>query len=111
MARSLQMDDAYFDLDDSASEDDCGDKSDATTPMTPKRHLVAGLPPSAPTMPQIRCTVQELFPSPLPFARALSDPTNTPTVSTVALTGDSIELLASLQQHFHTAEQALILHP
>jgi hypothetical protein len=37
----------------------------------------------------------------------LSDPPNRPTVSTVALTGDSIELLVSLRQHSHTAEQAL----
>jgi hypothetical protein len=36
---------------------------------------------------------QELFLSPPLSARASSDPTNTPTVTTVALTGNSIELL------------------
>ncbi|KAJ7694462.1 hypothetical protein B0H14DRAFT_3530696 [Mycena olivaceomarginata] len=69
-------------------------------------HLVAALPPSAPTTPQIQCTAQELFLSPPLFARASSDPTNTPTVTRVALTGDSIELLG-VWQHFHAAEQAL----
>ncbi|KAJ7719540.1 hypothetical protein B0H14DRAFT_626686 [Mycena olivaceomarginata] len=51
--------------------DDGGDESDATTPTTPQRHphLVAGLPPSAPTTRQIQRTAQELFPSPPPFAR------------------------------------------
>ncbi|KAJ7825986.1 hypothetical protein B0H14DRAFT_3468071 [Mycena olivaceomarginata] len=113
LPRLPSVDDAYFDLDDSASEDDGGDESDATTPTTPKRHphLVAVLPPSAPTTPQIQRTAQELFPSPPPaspppFARASSDPTNTPTASTVAPTGDSLELLTSLR-HFHGAEQAL----
>ncbi|KAJ7330381.1 hypothetical protein DFH08DRAFT_786154 [Mycena albidolilacea] len=114
LPRLPSVDDAYFDLDDSASEDDGGDESDATTPTTPRRHphLVAGLPPSAPTTPQIQRTAQELFPSPPPaspppFARASSDPTNTPTAATVAPTGDSLELLTSLRQHFHAAEQAL----
>jgi hypothetical protein len=47
------VDDAYFDLDDLASEDDSGDESDMTTPTTPKHHphLVAGLLPSASMTP------------------------------------------------------------
>ncbi|KAJ7340783.1 hypothetical protein DFH08DRAFT_963637 [Mycena albidolilacea] len=70
-------------------------RSPPTTPTTPKRpHLIAALPPSAPTTPQIQRTAQEFFLSPPLFVRALSDPTNTPTVTTVAPTGDSIELLA-----------------
>ncbi|KAJ7831043.1 hypothetical protein B0H14DRAFT_3143295 [Mycena olivaceomarginata] len=50
-------------------KDDGGDESDAKTPTMPKchPHLVAGLPPSAPTTPQIQSTAQELFLSPPPF--------------------------------------------
>jgi hypothetical protein len=48
------------------------------------------------------------LPVPVPGrASSESDPTNTPTLSTVAPTGSSIELLASLRQHSHAAEQAL----
>ncbi|KAJ7890105.1 hypothetical protein B0H14DRAFT_3855510 [Mycena olivaceomarginata] len=85
--------------------DDGGDESDATTPTTPQRHphLVVGLPPSAPTTPQIQCMAQELFLSPPPRVPA---PVRAP-LSTVAPMGDSIELLASLRQHSHAAEQAL----
>ncbi|KAJ7826606.1 hypothetical protein B0H14DRAFT_3874003 [Mycena olivaceomarginata] len=64
-------------------------------------HLVTGLPPSAPTTPQIQHTAQELFPSPPPvppplFARVVGSHEHA-----------DIELLASLRQHSHTAEQAL----
>jgi hypothetical protein len=105
------VDNVYFDLDDSASEDNSSDKSNTTTPTTPKchPHLVACLLPSASTTPQIQCTAQELFPSLPLFAHVLLDPTNMLTVSTVAPMGNSIELLASLQQLFHTVEQALYM--
>jgi hypothetical protein len=55
--------------------------------------------------PQIQ---RRSLPVPVPVrASSESDPTNTPTLSTVAPTGGSIELLASLRQHSHAAEQAL----
>ncbi|KAJ7846336.1 hypothetical protein B0H14DRAFT_3454423 [Mycena olivaceomarginata] len=78
------VDDVYFDLDDSVSEDGGGNESDTTTPTMPKHHphLIAGLPPSVPTTLQIQ-------------------------LSTVVPTGDSLKLLASLRQHFQAAKQAL----
>ncbi|KAF7358551.1 hypothetical protein MVEN_00906500 [Mycena venus] len=128
LPRLPSVDDAYF--DDSASEggdddDDDDAENDSTTPKTFRppnssaNHLVTGLPPSAPTTPQIQRTAQELFPSPSsppPLARASTDPTSappTPSVSasasapTLPQTGDSLELLTSLRQTFHGAEQAL----
>ncbi|KAJ7348682.1 pectin lyase fold/virulence factor [Mycena albidolilacea] len=52
------------------------DESDATTLTTPQRHphLVTGLPPSAPTTPQIQRTAQELFSSPSPASPSPASP-------------------------------------
>ncbi|KAJ7078985.1 hypothetical protein C8R43DRAFT_910254 [Mycena crocata] len=101
-------------------DDDWDDDSDSMSSKTPKsesqalpkedlhsppRHLIAGLPPSAPTTPQIARSAQEFFPPPLP--RASSDPPTPSESSTVTPPVDSIELLASLRQTFHGTEQAL----
>ncbi|KAJ7249724.1 hypothetical protein B0H12DRAFT_1121540 [Mycena haematopus] len=115
LPRLPSVDDAYFDVDDESSEggeedEDDDNESNPTTPriLRPAHHLIPGLPPSAPTTPQIQHTAQELFPPPQ-LVRASSDPqasASTPT-SKLPPTGDSLELLTSLRQHFHGAEQAL----
>ncbi|KAJ7779540.1 hypothetical protein B0H14DRAFT_2631246 [Mycena olivaceomarginata] len=69
LPRLPSVDDVCFDLDDLVSEDGGGNESDMTTPTMPKHHPhLIGPPPSMPTTLQIQCTVQELFPSPPPFA-------------------------------------------
>ncbi|KAJ6515534.1 hypothetical protein C8R45DRAFT_1067124 [Mycena sanguinolenta] len=117
LPRLPSVDDAYFDDESSEGgeeEDDDDIESNATTPRThkPAHHLITGLPPSAPTTPQIQRTAQELFPSPPtatpPLVRASSDPPATSTPATfLGPPVDSLELLASMRQHFHGAEQAL----
>ncbi|KAJ7323165.1 hypothetical protein DFH08DRAFT_1029411 [Mycena albidolilacea] len=79
------------------------DESDATTLTTPQRHphLVTGLPPSAPTTPQIQRAAQELFPSPPPaspplFARVVGSHEH----------ADSVDSGAD-GRHSYAAEQAL----
>ncbi|KAJ7760904.1 hypothetical protein DFH07DRAFT_740406 [Mycena maculata] len=79
LPRLPSVDDAWDSADDT-------DESAQTTPTresaqpaqtTPTRmkapHWIAGLPPSAPTTPQITKSAQDFFPSP-PLARASSDP-------------------------------------
>ncbi|KAF7355623.1 hypothetical protein MSAN_01479600 [Mycena sanguinolenta] len=122
LPRLPSVDDAYFDLDDESSEggeeeDDGDHESNSTTPRTlkPAHNFMTGLPPSAPTTPQIQHTAQELFPSPPtatpPLVRASSDPPATPSTSkpsaVLAPPVDSLELLANMRQHFHGVEQAL----
>ncbi|KAJ7482736.1 hypothetical protein FB451DRAFT_1129737 [Mycena latifolia] len=85
----------------------------------PPAHGIAGLPPSAPTTPQITRSAQEFFPqAPPPPPRATSDPTSVPTLSTTSSSTptlaslansapDSLALLTNLRQTFHGTEQAL----
>ncbi|KAJ7172306.1 hypothetical protein C8R46DRAFT_1085479 [Mycena filopes] len=117
LPRLPSVDDAYEDASTSASEDETDDDDD-DEPSTPKmlkshhQHLIAGLPPSAPTTPAIARSAQEFFPAP-PLQRATSDPMTPSAVaeaidgSPAPLAGDSLELLTSLRQTFHGAEQAL----
>ncbi|KAF8213990.1 hypothetical protein K438DRAFT_1660635 [Mycena galopus ATCC 62051] len=114
LPRLPSVDDAYFDDETSegGEDDDDDTESDSTTPRVHRPgHLIVGLPPSAPTTPQIQRTAQELFPSPPtaspPFARASSDPTTPTSPPVLPPTGDSLELLASLRLYFQGAEQAL----
>ncbi|KAJ7127895.1 hypothetical protein C8R44DRAFT_873667 [Mycena epipterygia] len=117
LPRLPSVDDAWEDSTDDGEEDDAASSASQTTPKVLKPQFIAGLPPSAPTTPQITKTAQEFFPPPLP--RASSVPTAVPTVSTSTSTpapapaagappeGDSIALLASLRQAFHKTEQGL----
>ncbi|KAJ7888948.1 hypothetical protein B0H14DRAFT_3429922 [Mycena olivaceomarginata] len=78
----------------------------ATTPTTPKRpHLVAALPPSAPTTPQIQRTAQELFLSPPLFARVVGSHEHADSDDGGA--DGRLNRAAGVWQHFHAAEQAL----
>jgi 1-phosphatidylinositol-3-phosphate 5-kinase len=114
LPRLPSVDDAYEEVD-SASEDD-GEEDDESealstpkTPRPPNNHLIVGLPPSAPTTPQIARSAQEFFPTaPPPIVRASTDPTVSPPPAPPPLpTGDSLELLTSLRQTFHGTEQGL----
>ncbi|KAJ6535129.1 hypothetical protein B0H19DRAFT_1271776 [Mycena capillaripes] len=112
LPRLPSVDDAYDDFDSASEDDDDTDDAseDATTPKLTKPHSIAGLPPSAPSTPQITRTAQEFFPaSSPPLTRASTDPTAVSPARSPPPppSGDPIELLASLRQTFHGAEQAL----
>ncbi|KAF7331238.1 hypothetical protein MKEN_00000700 [Mycena kentingensis (nom. inval.)] len=111
LPRLPSEDDAW---DDSASETD----AETETSITPRglRPGIAGLPPSAPTTPQIARVAQEFFAPPL--LRASSDPVASPpdvvitdvpppSASQVLAPDHSIELLSTLRQTFQRTEQEL----
>ncbi|KAJ7687858.1 hypothetical protein B0H17DRAFT_1069454 [Mycena rosella] len=111
LPRLPSVDDAWEDDDDAGSETD-GDE-EQTTPkgLKPRHHFITGLPPSAPTTPQIAKSAQEFFPPPA-LPRASSAPTSAslnaaPSTPAAAPAGDSIALLASLRLTFQGTEQAL----
>ncbi|KAJ7440325.1 hypothetical protein B0H11DRAFT_2292992 [Mycena galericulata] len=146
LPRLPTVDDAWDSADETSTDESTQTtptrESAQTAPMTaPTRtktpHWIAGLPPSAPTTPQIAKSAQEFFPAATPvLARALSDPSSstspessdlTPTSSSVAALGsataptsteslklptaddppDSLALLSRMRETFQTTEQAL----
>ncbi|CAK5273015.1 unnamed protein product [Mycena citricolor] len=105
LPRLPSVDDAY---DDSASEAETEDELDALTPRTNKPYPITGLPPSAPTTPQISRAAQEYFPDSVPsFSRAASDPVPLPASALIAPGADPIEVLGTMRQTFHRTEQDL----
>ncbi|KAJ6475055.1 hypothetical protein C8R47DRAFT_1143386 [Mycena vitilis] len=117
LPRLPSVDDAYDDFSDASEggEDDEESDDPQTTPKLLKNpHSIAGLPPSAPSTPQVTRTAHEFFPSPPPqLPRASSDPTvppaSTASTSTTASAPavDPIDMLTSLRQTFQGTEQAL----
>jgi 1-phosphatidylinositol-3-phosphate 5-kinase len=107
LPRLPSVDDAWEETDSEGDEEEEEEEEEApTTPKLQKPQSINGLPPSAPTTPQITKSAQEFFPAqPPPLSRASTDPSPVPTG--VPVSSDSMELLGSLRQTFHRTEQTL----